>query len=89
MNTIKYCTTKFNTKSIKQIFNGYWELYATQNNINPKGFSSKYYKDFKIGFKKGFIKACTTRKPEKLVKTRKSAKTRKLVKTRKSVKTSI
>ena len=53
------CTKRLKSKKVQQFFKKHWK--KTRKAIHGK-LPDNFYRDFKIGFKKGFMDSCKTRK---------------------------
>jgi hypothetical protein len=54
------CTKRLKSKKVQQFFKKHWK--KTRKEVIRGKLPDNYYRDFKIGFKKGFMDSCKTKK---------------------------
>jgi hypothetical protein len=55
------CTKRLKSKKVQQLFKKHWEKTRKEVMIHGR-LPDNFYRDFKNGFKKGFMHSCKTRK---------------------------
>ena len=56
------CTKRLKSRKVQRFFNKYWQKTMKEVKLKHGGLPKNFYRDFKDGFKQGFMDSCKTRK---------------------------